>query len=69
MLLLKVSETIVRPGKRLSIGGMMAGKCALEVNGVYITSEIFVQSKILGVCAAGYVAFEATIVCSGVLSK
>jgi len=46
----------------------MAGKRALEVKGVDVTSEILVQSKSLRISAASYVASEGAAVCSGVLS-
>jgi hypothetical protein len=45
----------------------MAGKRALEVKGVDVTSEILVQSKSLRIGAASYVASEGAVVCSGVL--
>jgi len=41
VLLLKVSKAIIRSGKFLSTGREMAGKSALEVNGVYVAFEIF----------------------------
>ena len=68
MLLLKVPEAIIRSGKCLPTRWEKAGKRALEVNGVDVTSEILVQSKSLRIGAASYIASRGAVVCSGVLS-
>lgn len=68
MLLLEVPEAILRSGKCFPTRWEMAGKRALEVKGVDVTSEILVQSKSLRIGAASYVASEGPVVCSGVLS-
>lgn len=68
MLLLEMPEAVIRSGKCLPTRWKRAGKRALEVNGVDVTSEILVQSKSLRIGAANYVASEGAVVCSGVLS-
>jgi hypothetical protein len=67
VLLLKVSEAIVRSGERLPAGRKLAGKSALEVNSVSVPLEIFVQRKSFAVTATDLTP-EGTNVCSGVLS-
>ena len=68
MLLLEVPEAVIRSGKYIPTRWERAGKRALEVNGVNVTSEILVQSKSLRIGAASYVASEGAAVCSGMLS-
>jgi hypothetical protein len=68
VLLLEMPEAIIRSGKCLLTRWERAGKRALEVNSVDVTSEILVQSKSLRIGAASYVASEGAVVCSGVLS-
>jgi len=67
VLLLEVSEAIIRSGKCLPTRRKMTCICALEVNCVYVAFEIFVQSKSLGVGTTSDSAPECTVVCSGVL--
>jgi hypothetical protein len=68
MLFFKVPEAVIRSRKRLFTRGKMASECAFEMNGVEVSPEIFVQSKTLSVGTATNIAFESTLVCSGVLS-
>ena len=65
MLFFEVSKAIVRS---LFTGEDMTSECAFEMNGVEVSPEIFVQSKTLSVGTATNIAFESTLVCSGVLS-
>ncbi len=68
VLLLKVSQAVIGSGKRLSTRREVTSECALEVDSVDVSSEVFVKSEALGVGAASNIALEGSVVCSGVLS-
>jgi hypothetical protein len=67
VLLLEMSQAVIRSGKSLSTRREMASECALEVDSVDVSSEVFVKSEALGVGAASNMALEGSVVCSGVL--
>jgi hypothetical protein len=66
VLLLEMSDAIIRSRKCLSTRSKIASEGGSEVDGVEVSPEIFVQTKALSIGAAVDAAHESTIVFSTV---
>jgi hypothetical protein len=67
MLLLEMSEAIIRSRKCLSTRSKMASEGGSEVDGVDVSPEILMQTKASSIGAAVDAAPEGTLVCPAVL--